>query len=134
MNYYKHGLFFVMFKVSYNNNIKHYKIRKTWSNSGNLKLHQGDVSVTFITQRLCNKVFFRFFDGCSFILVSVVSRVNDVSETFPIMAAEGCEEMSGNGELEESSGSESSIYECAMRRFLVSQIFMSIGFICKYLK
>ncbi|XP_034399828.1 pre-mRNA-processing factor 39 isoform X1 [Cyclopterus lumpus] len=27
------------------------------------------------------------------------------------MAAEGCEEMSGNGELEESSGSESSIYE-----------------------
>lgn len=31
--------------------------------------------------------------------------MDDVSETVSIMAAEGCEEMSGNGELEESSGS-----------------------------
>lgn len=30
--------------------------------------------------------------------------MNDVIDTFSIMAAEGCEEMSGNGELEESSG------------------------------
>lgn len=36
---------------------------------------------------------------------SVLSRMDDVSERFSIMAAEGCEEMSGNGELEESSGS-----------------------------
>lgn len=32
------------------------------------------------------------------------SRINDVSATDFIMAAEGCEEMSGNGELEESPG------------------------------
>ncbi|KAG8003984.1 Pre-mRNA-processing factor 39 [Nibea albiflora] len=34
--------------------------------------------------------------------------MNDVTETFPIMAAEGCEEMSGNGELDESSAMEAS--------------------------
>lgn len=34
-----------------------------------------------------------------------MAYVDDVDETFTIMAAEGCEEMSGNGELEESSGS-----------------------------
>lgn len=35
----------------------------------------------------------------------VLSRENDVSATLSNMAAEGCEEMSGNGELEDSSGS-----------------------------
>ncbi|XP_032384131.1 pre-mRNA-processing factor 39 isoform X1 [Etheostoma spectabile] len=34
--------------------------------------------------------------------------MNDVIKTFSIMAAEGCEEMSGNGELEESSDMEAS--------------------------
>lgn len=35
----------------------------------------------------------------------VLSRKNDVSATLSNMAAEGCEGMSGNGELEDSSGS-----------------------------
>lgn len=35
----------------------------------------------------------------------VSSRKYDVSATLSNMAAEGCEEMSGNGELEDSSGS-----------------------------
>ncbi|KAF3838520.1 hypothetical protein F7725_010288 [Dissostichus mawsoni] len=43
------------------------------------------------------------------VFIGVLSHVNDVSETlFPIMAAEGCDELSGNGELEESSAMEAS--------------------------
>lgn len=38
-------------------------------------------------------------------IIVFLRRIGDVSETFTIMAAEGSEEMSGNGELEEPSGS-----------------------------
>lgn len=58
--------------------------------------------------------------------------MNDVSKTLSIMAAEGGEELSGNGELEESSGSLIKVYEfhnkpaCAY-----SQVLFGSGLICR---
>ena len=54
------------------------------------------------------------------VFIGVLSHVNDVSETlFPIMAAEGCDELSGNGELEESSGSFNNLNKYTMHTYVI---------------
>lgn len=62
---------------------------------------------------------------------AVLSRMDDVNATVSIMAAEGCEEMSGNGELEESSGSFIYVNEFIIRSFAFAQISLNFSFICR---
>ena len=64
----------------------------------------------------------------------MLSRMDDVNATDSIMAAEGCEEMSGNGELEESSGSFIYVNEFTILSVAFSQVSFNFSFICRDFK